>query len=107
MKLRPSSVVEDIFGQYRVGASASADKQNSDLLHQCIFSRTDHVRQLKGDDIEKRNRYKVEKIIVRNIWFHDHNFVHMIQNVKSSKNSSKLRNVEHIYIDDDSSFKRN
>ena len=30
--------------------------------------------QRRGDDIMKRNRYRVEKIIVRNIWFFDNNF---------------------------------
>ena len=43
------------------------------------FQELYHVFQLRGDDIMKRSTYRVEKIIVSYILFHDQDFFHIIQ----------------------------
>ena len=51
-ELSPSSVVEDIFGQFRMGASSSARKQKFGqitLIH--ILREKNHVCQFPGDEV--------------------------------------------------------
>ena len=70
-ELSPSSVVEDLFGQFRIGASSSARKQKFTvitLIH--ILREWYNDCQLRFDDIINR----VEKRIRRYISFHDQEF---------------------------------
>ena len=84
-ELSPQSVVDDIFWQFRIGASSSEDERNSNNYINTYFQEMYHVCQLRGDNILKKKRYQVKKKIVRYISFHDQNFLHMIQNVKSGE----------------------